>query len=64
MHPTPLHAASHARCVGVAGDAGRSGGRRKIPVYVVEYPDTFALPVPDDLASPVVFKEKMLRVES
>jgi hypothetical protein len=35
-----------------------------MPVYVVEYLDTFALPVPDAPASPVVFTEDMLRGES
>lgn len=35
-----------------------------MPVYVVEYPYTFALPVPDDPASSMAFTEEMLRGES
>jgi len=33
-------------------------------VYAVEYLDTFALPVPDNPASPVVFTDDMLRGEN
>jgi hypothetical protein len=35
-----------------------------MPVYVVEYLDAFALPVPDDPVSSVVFTEELLRGES
>jgi hypothetical protein len=35
-----------------------------MPVYVVEYLYTFALPVPDELALPAVFTEELIRGES
>jgi hypothetical protein len=46
------------------GECRGLSGRREMPVYVVEYVNTFGLPVPDYPASPMVFTEEMFRGES